>query len=101
MARCKGKAPPLTMQAFTKLVDGVGAPPAPAPDPPAQLPPPLLPGGGAPAAGEPTHVPTWQEAGFNEAPTTIFKVRRLLLEAAVVFLEGARDCTPRTCAPRG
>ena len=33
-----GGRPPLTMVSFTKLVDRVGAPPAPAPDPPGQLP---------------------------------------------------------------
>ncbi|KAG2432367.1 hypothetical protein HYH02_012940 [Chlamydomonas schloesseri] len=70
VARNGGSAP-LTMQSFTKLVDRVGDPPAPAPDPPAAIPPPApdMPSA-APAA---TGVPTWQEVGFKEAPRTIFK----------------------------
>ncbi len=72
LVRRNGGKPPLTMQSFTKLVDKAGSPPAPAPDPPAALP--------APAAGaagtEPsaTGVPTWQEMGFKEGPTSPFKV---------------------------
>jgi hypothetical protein len=66
-----GKAP-LTMQAFTKLVDRVGDPPAPLAAP-AGVPPPAA----AVLAQErgPLGVPTLAEVGFADAPTTIFKVR--------------------------
>ena len=64
--------PRTATQSFTKLVDRVGDPPAPAPDPPAAMPPPAedMPSA-APAA---TGVPTWQEVGFKEPPLTVFKV---------------------------
>lgn len=58
------------MQAFTKLVDKVGEPPAPKAAP-AAIPPPdeaLL------RADEVTAVPSLAELGFSAAPTTIFKV---------------------------
>lgn len=72
LVRRNNGAAPLTYQSFTKLVDKVGPPPAPLPTPDA-VPPPLA---GAPGAEpEATSVPTWQEVGFKEAPTTIFKVR--------------------------
>ncbi|GFR42357.1 hypothetical protein Agub_g3052, partial [Astrephomene gubernaculifera] len=83
-----GGSPPLTMQAFCRLVERVGEPLPPAPDPPAQLPPlpPLPPpattsgeegeeqGRQRPSADPAvTGVPTWQEVGFKEAPVTIFR----------------------------
>uniref|UniRef100_A0A7S3R4Y9 Photolyase/cryptochrome alpha/beta domain-containing protein n=1 Tax=Dunaliella tertiolecta TaxID=3047 RepID=A0A7S3R4Y9_DUNTE len=66
----KGKAP-LTMQAFEKLVDRVGHPLTALPAPTARLPPVdvSLPGIKDAEVG----VPTWQEMGFKEAPTAIFK----------------------------
>ena len=70
-----GGRPPLTMQSFTRLVDRLGDPPAPAADVPAVLPPPAP---GAPgAAAEETGVPTLLECGFTTTPTAPFKVRRL------------------------
>ncbi|GLI71222.1 hypothetical protein VaNZ11_016339 [Volvox africanus] len=66
-----GGRPPLTMVSFCNLVNRVGDPQPPAPDPPATLPP--L-GEGKPSADPATTaVPTWQEVGFKEAPTLIFK----------------------------
>lgn len=74
VARNNGAAP-LTMQSFTKLVDRVGPPPAPRPAP-TRVPPPAP---GAPGTEpEATGVPTWQEVGFKEPPTTIFKVRTMI-----------------------
>jgi hypothetical protein len=73
LVAANGGRPPMTMQAFTKLVDKAGDPPPPAPDPPAQLPPP---DGGAPGAGEgETGVPTLAEVGFTQQPTSPFKVK--------------------------
>ncbi|KAI8474142.1 MAG: FAD binding domain of DNA photolyase-domain-containing protein [Monoraphidium minutum] len=66
-----GGRPPLTMQAFTKLVDRAGDPPPPAGPPPAALPPPD--GGAAGAGEEGTGVPTLAEVGFPDAPTAPFK----------------------------
>lgn len=66
--RSGGKAP-LTMQSFTKLVDKVGDPPAPLLAPSA-IPPP---GPGVQSWGSPLEVPSLQEVGFTETPTTIFK----------------------------
>jgi hypothetical protein len=75
VSRCKGGRPPLTMAAFTKLVDSCGPPPPPALEPPALLVPPgpvdaPLPG----TELSQTLVPTWQAAGFKTPPTTIFPV---------------------------
>lgn len=61
------------MQSFTKLVDKVGDPPAPLPAP-AAIPPP---GPGVQAWGAPLEVPSLQEVGFTDTPTTIFKVRHI------------------------
>lgn len=61
-----GGKPPLTMQSFTKLIDKLGDPAAPLPAP-LTLPPP------GPVM-EVTTVPTLQECGFTQQPTTIFRV---------------------------
>ncbi|KAG1670815.1 hypothetical protein FOA52_003406 [Chlamydomonas sp. UWO 241] len=65
-----GKAP-LTMTSFTKLLDKAGKPHAPASDPSAALPGPAK--GAVGTAEDETSVPTWQEVGFTEAPTSPFK----------------------------
>ncbi|KAF8061969.1 UVR3 [Scenedesmus sp. PABB004] len=69
LLRAAGGKAPLTMQAFTKLVDKVGDPPKPLPAPGAVPPPGPL---GAWGDGS-TGVPSLAEVGFTEAPTTIFK----------------------------
>lgn len=69
LARNGGK-PPLTMQSFTKLVDAVGAPPAPAADPPEKLPP--LPSK-AEAQATAADVPSLADIGYPPAGTTPFK----------------------------
>jgi hypothetical protein len=91
-----GGKPPLTMQSFTKLVDRVGDPAAPAAAPPAALP---APGAGAAGAEEGrTAVPSLQELGFTEAPTTPFKVRRTYAFCQPV-LPGFSPRARRTAAP--
>ncbi|KAI7839651.1 hypothetical protein COHA_006460 [Chlorella ohadii] len=70
LARNGGK-PPLTMQAFTKLVDAVGPPPAPAADPPEKLPP-LAPQAASLAAAA-CSVPSLSDIGYPPAGSTPFK----------------------------
>lgn len=71
LVAANGGKPPLTMQAFAKLADRVGDPPAPAAAPPAALPPP---DGAAPGAGEgETVIVTLMEVGMPGTPTTPFK----------------------------
>ncbi|KAL4418944.1 hypothetical protein ABPG77_009124 [Micractinium sp. CCAP 211/92] len=67
-----GGKPPITMQSFTKLVDSVGAPPAPAADPPEKLPP-LPPKAEAQAAAAEADVPSLTDIGYPPAGTTPFK----------------------------
>lgn len=69
LLRAAGGRAPQTMQAFTKLIDKVGDPPAPLPAP-ASLPPP------GPVAEAVTSVPTLTEVGYQQQPTTVFKVRQ-------------------------
>ncbi|GAX79468.1 hypothetical protein CEUSTIGMA_g6909.t1 [Chlamydomonas eustigma] len=71
LVKKNGGRPPLTMQAFTKLVDKMGDPPYPATDPPAKLPP--LSEDAPGTRPEDTCVPTWQEMGFKAPPSTLFK----------------------------
>ncbi|WIA38442.1 hypothetical protein OEZ86_001766 [Tetradesmus obliquus] len=66
LLRAAGGRAPQTMQAFTKLIDKVGDPPAPLPAP-ASLPPP------GPVAEAVTSVPTLTEVGYQQQPTTVFK----------------------------
>jgi hypothetical protein len=70
LLRAAGGKPPLTMQAFTKLVDKVGAPPAPLAAPST-----LPPLGPMPNDVGPVDVPALAELGFTGEPSTIFKVR--------------------------
>jgi cryptochrome len=77
LLRAAGGRAPQTMQSFTKLIDKVGEPPAPLPAP-ASLPPP------GPLAEVVTSVPTLAEVGFEQRPTTVFKVRRTAGEGARV-----------------
>jgi cryptochrome len=70
LARNGGK-PPLTMQAFTKLADAVGPPPAPAADPPEKLPP-LAPQAASLDAAA-SGVPSLADIGYPPAGTTPFK----------------------------
>lgn len=86
LIRAAGGKVPLTMQAFTKLVDRVGDPP-PAVAAPDSVPPPAA---AVLAQGERLDMPTLAEAGFTDQPTTIFKVR--VLCACVVVLLGAVGC---------
>ncbi len=67
-----GGKPPLTYQSFIKLVDKLGDPPSPVASAPAQIPPPWANALGADVAA--TRVPTLEEVGFQEKPTTMFKV---------------------------
>ncbi len=62
-------------QAFEKLVDRVGSPPAALPGPASPLPPVdlTLPGIKDAEVG----VPTWQDMGFTDPPTKVFKVRSM------------------------
>uniref|UniRef100_A0A383VLE2 Photolyase/cryptochrome alpha/beta domain-containing protein n=1 Tax=Tetradesmus obliquus TaxID=3088 RepID=A0A383VLE2_TETOB len=66
LLRAAGGRAPQTMQAFTKLIDKVGDPPAPL-SAPASLPPP------GPVAEAVTSVPTLAEVGYQREPTTVFK----------------------------
>lgn len=61
-----GGKPPVTMQSFTKLIEKVGDPRAPLPSPTVMPPPGPV--------DELVSVPTLQEVGFTEEPSTIFKV---------------------------
>lgn len=63
----------MLVQSFEGLVNRVGPPPAALPAPTSSLPAidmelPSI-------KGAEVSVPTWQEIGFTEAPTSIFKVR--------------------------
>lgn len=69
LARNGGKAP-LTMQSFTKLVDAVGTPPAPAADPPAQLR--AIAAAAAREVGD-AGVPSLAAIGYPPSGTTPFK----------------------------
>lgn len=58
-------------QGFLKLIASVGDPPAPAPDPPATL---AAPAAGAHGADEAaTQIPTLEELGYTERPSSPFK----------------------------
>jgi hypothetical protein len=67
LLRVSGGRAPQTMQSFTKLIDKVGEPPAPLPAPVSM--PPL-----GPVSEAVTSVPTLREVGFQQQPTTVFKV---------------------------
>ena len=67
----KGK-PPTAYGAFLKLADRLGPPPEPAPDAPQQLPP--FKAGAPRTTGSEMEVPTLQDIGYDEAPTTSFTV---------------------------
>lgn len=75
------------LQAFEKLVDRVGNPPAALPTPTSPLPPLdlTLPGIKDAEVG----VPTWQDMGFTDPPTKVFKVRQVLSDAICSRLLGA------------
>lgn len=68
---CRHAPRPLPTQAFTKLVDKQGPPPAPLPAP-TTIPP--FPAGAKGTEEEAVTIPTWEEVGFKAPPTTPFKV---------------------------
>ena len=67
----KGK-PPTAYGAFLKLADRLGPPPEPVPDAPQQLP--SFKAGAPRTSGSEMEVPTLQEIGYHQAPTTSFVV---------------------------
>jgi len=87
------------LQSFEGLVNRIGTPPAALPAPTTPLPTIdlALPG----IKGAETGVPTWQEMGFTEAPTSIFKVRGYPLLLRVDGSGIHRTWGLDTCACRG
>ncbi len=72
------------LQAFENLVDCVGSPPAALPAPVSPLPPVdlTLPGIKDAEVG----VPTWQDMGFTDPPTKVFKVCSMVKQKKYLVL---------------